>query len=130
MTDMESATDDNAEVVTFLLGVILAASSIAVSADAEAPIPTAKRLDCAVVRGEARPGSYGHDHVVFVRNECDVTIECKVSTNLDRRPRHRLVVPPAEEKGVVTRTNSSRKTFEPKVSCSREAKVSRGDPEA
>lgn len=85
--------------------------------------PTATETECAIVRTEARPSGYGFDHVIYVRNGCSVTIDCKVSSDLDRRPRHRLVVPPSQEKGVVTRTNSQRRTFAPRVSCVQRARV-------
>lgn len=79
--------------------------------------------DCVTVRGEARSSGYGYDHVVYVRNSCPTTVDCKVATNLDPEPGHRLLVPPAREMGVVTRTGSPQRTFEPKVSCKRRARA-------
>jgi len=82
--------------------------------------------DCVMVRSEARPSGYRFDHVVYVRNSCPVSVDCLISTNLDPKPEHPLVVLPGRENGVITRTGASRRDFKPQVSCELRAKASAG----
>jgi len=83
--------------------------------------------DCVMVRSEARPSGYRFDHVVYIRNSCPVSIDCLISTNVDPKPDHPLVVLPGRENGVITRTGASRRNFKPQVSCELRAKASTGE---
>lgn len=76
------------------------------------------------VRSTTRPSGYGYDHIVYVRNGCLVTVDCKVGTNRNPKPEFGLVVPPGMEKGVVTGTHARKRHFKPWIECTRRAEAS------
>jgi hypothetical protein len=73
--------------------------------------------ECVSVRNALRPSGYGYDHVVYVRNRCEVTVECTVGSSRNPKPEFGLVVPPGLEKGVVTRTHAKKRHFKSSVRC-------------
>ena len=79
--------------------------------------------ECVTVRNTTRPSGYGYDHVVYVRNQCTVTVECTVGTSHSPKPEFSLAVPPGLEKGVITGTHAKRKHFKSWVQCNLQAKT-------
>ena len=65
---------------------------------AEAPLSADDAAEsmknCYHVRGEARYGALGYNHVVIVTNRCDVTLQCEVWTDVDPSPKQSTTVGP------------------------------------
>lgn len=80
--------------------------------------------ECVTVRNASRRAGYGYDHVVYVRNDCSVTVECTVGTHRNPKPEFGLVVAPGEENGVVTGTHAKKRRFKSWVTCTRRPKTS------
>jgi hypothetical protein len=66
--------------------------------------------------GEARYRGYGYDHIVHVANDCDETVACRVSTDVDTRP-IQVTVPPEAHVEVVTRRGSAARKFKARATC-------------
>ncbi|MEM7137129.1 MAG: hypothetical protein AAF500_11150 [Myxococcota bacterium] len=67
--------------------------------------------NCYSVRGEARYGALGYNHVVIITNTCDVKLECEVWTDVDPKPRIALTVEPKATGEKTTRLNSPARGF-------------------
>lgn len=67
--------------------------------------------NCYDVRGEARYGALAYKHVVIVTNRCEVTLQCKVWTDVDPSPKHEITVEPKGTKEVIVRNNSPARLF-------------------
>ena len=67
--------------------------------------------DCYSVRGEARYGALGYNHIVMIRNRCDKTLKCQVWTDVDPKPRLSLSVEPKATEERTTRINSPARGF-------------------
>jgi hypothetical protein len=67
--------------------------------------------DCYNVYGEARYGALAYKHVVIVQNRCDVSLACKVWTDVDPEPRVSLNVGPKGTGEAITRNNSPARSF-------------------
>ena len=77
------------------LFIVLACSAVAsiASADDSAgkkggtkPKPSPGVSECVEVRTEAIFSGYGYDHHVILRNGCDKTVRCEVTTNSNPEP--------------------------------------------
>jgi hypothetical protein len=71
---------------------------------------------CVAVRTEARYGAVGYNHVVILRNRCDMSQLCTVSTNVNPVPQS-APVPPRAEVEVVTFLGSPASVFVANVEC-------------
>ncbi len=67
--------------------------------------------NCYNVRGEARYGALGYNHVVIVTNRCEVTLQCEVWTDVDPSPRLPLTVGPKATEESTCRINSPARGF-------------------
>lgn len=80
----------------------------------------ADRLDvspaCVSAWGEARYGNAGYDHIVHIKNRCEKTVLCRVTTNVNPDPVEGTVAP-REEREVLTFRGSPAREFVPKVDC-------------
>jgi len=94
-----------------LLALALWSPPVAASDDDDDGSPT-----CIEHSGEARYGAYGYDHLVHLRNGCDVSASCRVST--DVTPEEQQVeVASGARVTVVTRRGSPARAFTPRVAC-------------
>jgi hypothetical protein len=80
---------------------------------------TGRHPDCIEVRGEARYGSQGYDHYVFVKNGCDRRADCRVTTNVNPDPTPLRVAPGATESAVMWRGSPARE-FSARADCTLE----------
>lgn len=80
---------------------------------------TGRHPDCIEVRGEARYGSQGYDHHVFVKNGCDRAADCRVTTSVNPEPASLRVVPGATESVVMWRGSPARE-FAARADCTLE----------
>ncbi|MEZ4288390.1 MAG: hypothetical protein R3A47_09655 [Polyangiales bacterium] len=99
--------------VLFLSTLALVPFSLNSTASAE----NAQGPDCLTVTTSAPYGALAYRHVVTLKNDCDEDLACKVSTNVDPEPVHRVVVKKKTVKDVVTRSNSPAREFQPNVQC-------------
>lgn len=67
--------------------------------------------NCYNVRGEARYGALGYNHVVIVTNRCEMTLECQVWTDVDPKPRLKLTLGPKATEERTARINSPARGF-------------------
>lgn len=99
-----------------------AASGSAGNPGAPQAIPTSAgrelgAMDCVDVRGELQDmGPMGYQNVVFLKNQCDETIDCDVSTTVDSSL-HRVRLGFNGDAEVITRAGGQRTEFEPRVNC-------------
>jgi len=70
---------------------------------------------CVEAWGESRY-RVGYDHIVHVKNLCEKSVLCAVSTNVNPTP-EKVTVPSKEEVEVLTFRGSPARTFVPKVEC-------------
>lgn len=71
---------------------------------------------CISVWPEVRYGSVGWHHIVHVKNDCDRSFVCDVSTDVNPVPQ-RVTVGPRREVEVVTFLDSPARVFTPRVEC-------------
>jgi hypothetical protein len=91
---------------------------------------TGRHPECIEVRGEARYGSQGYDHYVFVKNGCDRRADCRVTTNVNPEPASLRVAPGATESVVMWRGSPARE-FAARADCTLEGgSGARRDPDA
>ncbi len=76
--------------------------------------------NCYHVRGEARYGALGYNHVVIVTNKCDLTLKCEVWTDVDPSPRIPLTVGPNATEEATCRINSPARGFKAFGECKKE----------
>jgi hypothetical protein len=76
--------------------------------------PTAK--DCIESWPEARMQAYGYNHIVHVRDLCDVGADCVITTDVNPEPT-KLSVAAKSEAEVNTWLGSPARVFTPKVAC-------------
>lgn len=67
--------------------------------------------NCYNVRGEARYGALGYNHVVIITNRCDMTLKCEAWTDVDPSPRIPLSVGPNASAETTCRINSPARGF-------------------
>lgn len=72
--------------------------------------------ECISVRAQARPGTSGYNHWVFIANRCDAPAACDVSTNVNPSTMT-VAVQPGTTQDVLTFRESPARTFTPFVSC-------------
>ena len=80
---------------------------------------TGRHPECVEVRGEARYGSQGYDHYVFVKNGCDRRADCRVTTSVNPEPASLRVAPGATESVVMWRGSPARE-FAARADCTLE----------
>jgi hypothetical protein len=98
-----------------LLAIAILGMSAAGDAGAQANPPN-EVPECISVRGEARYGAYGYDHVVVVASRCEEVATCRVATDVD--PAEVVVrVPAGATRETVTRRGSPSRAFTPRVGC-------------
>jgi hypothetical protein len=76
--------------------------------------------DCVEVRGEVRYGALGYDHIVHLKNVCELPYVCSVKTDVNPEPIE-VTVPPHQEVEVVTVRGSPARVFVPYVTCRRQS---------
>ena len=84
------------------------------SAFAGEPVPTPEA--CIHTLSEARYGALGYNHIVHVANECAVSAECLVSTDVNPEPK-KIEVLAHGRVDVVTFLGSPARVFSPRVAC-------------
>jgi hypothetical protein len=72
-------------------------------------------LACVEAWGESRY-RVGYDHIVHLRNRCEKTVVCRVSTNVNPDPVVGTLAP-GEERELLTFRGSPARDFVPKVDC-------------
>ncbi|MFW6051960.1 MAG: hypothetical protein ACODAU_12355 [Myxococcota bacterium] len=104
--------------VAVVMGMFVALAGVIgpVQADDENEPRESEVPECVRYWGEARYGAYGYNHVVHVANDCDRTVDCRVSTNVSP-DWQRVKVPAGETKEVVTYIASPSREFTPYVRC-------------
>jgi hypothetical protein len=90
----------------------LAALVVASVALAGSPAPK----DCIQFWPEARMQAFGYNHIVHVRDVCDVGADCVVTTDVNPEPT-KLSVPPKSDEEVNTWLGSPARVFTPTVVC-------------
>jgi hypothetical protein len=93
------------------LTLALLAKSDNASSDEPAPLPA-----CVRAWPEVRYRPYGYDHVVHIRNDCERTADCIVTTDVTLEPTDVSILPRSEVE-VVTRVGSPSRVFTPMVTC-------------
>jgi hypothetical protein len=73
-------------------------------------------IACVDAWGETRYRNYAYDHIVHVKNRCQKTVLCRVSTNVNPDPVE-VSVPAQEAREVLTFRGSPSRDFVPKVDC-------------
>jgi hypothetical protein len=68
------------------------------------------------VRAENPYRNYGYDHIVNLKNTCDIEVECRVYTNVDRTPVSTTVGAKAE-RSVLIRRGAPRGEFTAYAEC-------------
>jgi hypothetical protein len=101
--------------VTKLLVLALVAAAIGDHSEPGAS-PTASVAECVQYWPEARFAALGYNHMVHVRDMCDVPAGCSVTTDVNPQP-HPVTVPPRSEIEVMTFRGSPARVFTPKVDC-------------
>ena len=71
---------------------------------------------CVEVRGEVRYGALAYDHIVHLKNVCDVAFLCTVKTEVNPQPIV-VTVPARQEVEVLTFRGSPARVFVPYVTC-------------
>lgn len=71
---------------------------------------------CVEVRGEVRYGALAYDHIVHLKNVCDVAFLCTVKTDVNPQPIV-VTVPARQEVEVLTFRGSPARVFVPYVTC-------------
>lgn len=97
-----------------LLG-LLVITGIPLLSTARAADGSNTSLACVDAWGESRYRS-GYDHIVHLRNRCQKTVVCRVSTNVNPEPVEGTVAP-GEERELLTFRGSPARDFIPKVDC-------------
>ncbi len=67
--------------------------------------------NCYMVYGEARYGAFAYKHVVVIKNRCEITLQCKVWTDVDPEPKQSVTVGPKGTGEVIVRNNSPARGF-------------------
>ncbi len=98
------------------LAVVFFAATVVLAEGDPPPVPS-----CVSVSGQAQYKGLAYHHTVYVRNGCDQTVTCYVSTDVDPSPEYKLVVKPSQEESVVTRTNSPAREFKARARCTMQA---------
>ncbi len=80
--------------------------------------PAAK--DCILSWPEARMQAYGYNHIVHVKDVCDVGADCVITTDVNPDPT-KLAVGPKSETEVNTWLGSPARVFTPNVVCTMRA---------
>jgi hypothetical protein len=93
------------------LTVFVLAAPQGAHSDEPAPLPA-----CVKAWPEVRYRPFGYDHVVHIRNDCDRTADCTVTTDVNPDAT-RVSIPPGEEAEVVTWMGSPSREFTPTVAC-------------
>jgi len=75
--------------------------------------------NCYGVHGEARYGAFAYKHVVIVTNRCDVSLQCKVWTDVDPEPKQSVTVEPKGTGEVIVRNNSPARSFKAFGECTK-----------
>jgi hypothetical protein len=94
------------------LALPLAALAVASVAVAGPPVWT----DCILSWPEARMQAYGYNHIVHVKDVCDLGADCVVTTDVNPEPT-KVSVGPKSETEVNTWLGSPARVFTPKVVC-------------
>jgi len=89
-------------------------AALAVASIALAGPPTAK--ECIQSWAEPRMQAYGYNHIVHVRDVCDVGADCVITTDVNAEPT-KLAVGPKSEAEVNTWLGSPARVFTPTVVC-------------
>ena len=76
------------------------------------------RPDCAQVSHNARFDGSGYSHIVSVRNTCDYTISCSITTNANPTA-STLLISAGQSSSVNTFLSSPASDFSPTVNCAR-----------
>lgn len=76
------------------------------------------RPDCAHVSHNARFDGSGYSHIVSVRNTCDYTITCSITTNANPTA-STLLITAGQSSSVNTFLSSPASDFTPTVNCAR-----------
>lgn len=92
-------------IALFVLAMSVPEAPLSADDDAES------MKNCYHVRGEARYGALGYNHVVIVTNTCDVTLQCEVWTDVDPSPRLPLTLGPKATEEATCRLNSPARGF-------------------
>lgn len=98
-----------ARTLVLLLGILLVAPLGVQADEVEGP-------RCVEVRKSAPYRGFGHHHIVTVRNTCEESVRCRVSTNVTPQTQS-LTVAAGEEESVITRVGSPSSVFEAIVDC-------------
>lgn len=98
-------------VALFVLAMVVPEAPLSADHDAES------MKNCYNVRGEARYGALGYNHVVIVTNRCEVTLKCEVWTDVDPTPRLPLTVGPNGTAEATCRLNSPARGFKAFAEC-------------
>jgi hypothetical protein len=75
--------------------------------------------NCYGVHGEARYGAFAYKHVVIVTNRCDISLQCKVWTDVDPEPKQSVTVEPKGTGEVIVRNNSPARSFKAFGECTK-----------
>ena len=81
-----------------------------------APTTADPGLSCVDYRAEARYSGVGYDHLVHVSNQCDRSVQCDVSTNVNAE-KIQVVVASKASQTVLTWRGSPAREFTAAVSC-------------
>jgi hypothetical protein len=92
--------------------VLLSTLAIPSAAGADGPAPR----DCIQSWPEARMQAYGYNHIVHVRDVCDVPADCVITTDVNPEPT-KVSVAAKSETEVNTFLGSPARVFTPKVAC-------------
>ena len=100
----------------FVVALVLLPTSWGVAEDNKKKEPKATVPACVKWKTEARYRPYGYDHLVHIKNECELTAKCEVSTNVNPEVQ-KAEIKPREEKTVITYLGSPWRAFEPIIEC-------------
>ena len=92
------------------------AFSSGAKAGGDAGADGASSKECVQSWPEARMQAYGYNHIVHLRNVCDVPLDCVVTTDVNPEPTKVSVLAKSETE-VNTFLGSPARVFVPKVVC-------------
>jgi len=98
------------------LALACVSSPIQSTSAPSAPTTADPALSCVDYRAEARYSGVGYDHLVHVSNQCDGTVKCDVSTNVNPE-KIQVVVAAKASQTVLTWRGSPAREFTAAVSC-------------
>ena len=102
--------------IRFLGVLVMVAGGLALLSTAHAADRSDTSVACVSSWGESRYRNLGYDHIVHLKNRCEKSALCRVSTNVNPDPVEGTVAP-GEERELLTFRGSPARDFVPKVDC-------------